>query len=203
MRKIKKTRFILPGHSTGGWRSSISWESEKLLSDFDKCFSLLEGVREPEISLVSIFRNKFKELCDGERIYGSHFSVRYWPSAGTIHFFPTRADLIDRLNRVVGRQRAWLPNDDGQANAEFWNAYEQADKFDKEVRQEIGKKRRAWYDNPFTNLSDDERKDSAEKEILNALSTVFERNGIRVDNLLEDQTPAPIPAALQLELLAA
>ena len=203
MRKIKKTRFILPGHSTNSWRSSLPWESEKLLSDFDKCFSILEGVREPEISLVSIFRDKFQELCAGERIYGSHFSVRYWPLAGTIHFFPTRADLIDRLNRVVGRQRAWLPFDEGQANAEFWNAYEQADKFDKEVRQEIGKKRRPWYDNPYSNLSDNERKDSAENEILNAIGSVFERNGIRVENLLEEQTPAPIPAALQLELLAA
>ena len=77
--KVKTTRFILPGHGTESWQSSLSWDSERLLSDFDKAFAILEGVPQPEISLVSMFRNNFKALCDGKRIYGSHFSVRYWP----------------------------------------------------------------------------------------------------------------------------
>ena len=202
--KIKTTRFILPGHSTYSWSSSLSWDSEKLLSDFDKCFALLDGKKEPEISLVSIFNNHFSDLRSGNRIYGSYFSVRWYPGAGTIHFFPTKPDLIDRLNRVVGRQRAWLPNDDSQANAAFWNAYENADKFDKEIRNEVAKKRRSrWgWDDPFRQVGgygDEQRKDQAENEILDAISTVFERHGIQTDNLLEDARPAHP----QLELIAA
>ena len=42
-------------------------DSERLLSDFDKAFAILEGVPQPEISLVSMFRNNFKALCDGSR----------------------------------------------------------------------------------------------------------------------------------------
>ena len=197
--KVKATRFILPGHGTEPWQTGLSWDSERLLSDFDKAFSLLEGVPQPEISLVSIFRNHFKALCDGKRIYGSHFSVRYWPSAGTIHFFPTRPDLIDRLNRVVGRKRAWLPPVDTMATDAFWSAYDKSEKFDKEVAKEIAKHRRSWWDNPFDNLRDEGRREAAENQILDAIGTVLERNGIRVDNLLADATPAHP----QLELLAA
>ncbi len=197
--KVKSTRFILPGHGTESWQSGLSWDSERLLSDFDKAFAILEGVPQPEISLVSMFRNNFKALCDGKRIYGSHFSVRYWPGAGTIHFFPTRHDLIDRLNRVVGRKRAWLPPVDTMATDAFWSAYDKSEKFDKEVVKEISKHKRSWWDNPFDNLRNEERREAAENQILDAIGTVLERNGIRVDNLLADATPAHP----QLELLAA
>ena len=126
-------------------------------------------------------------------------STRTYREAGTIHFFPTRHDLIDRLNRVVGRKRAWLPPVDTMATDAFWNAYDKSEKFDKEVTQEISKQKRSWWDNPFDNLRNEERREAAENQILDAIGTVLERNGIRVDNLLADATPAHP----QLELLAA
>ncbi len=197
--KIKRTRFILPGHGTESYQSSLNWDSTKLLSDFDKVFALLDGKREPEISLVSIFNRHFNELRHGERIYGTYFSCRYFPARGTIHFFPTRPDLIDRLNRVVGRRNRWLPPMDDLAPQAFWDAYDACDKFDKELRDEVGKVRRSWWDNPFDNLHSNEKRLSAEDTILDAMEKVFERNGINVGNLLAD----PTPAHPQLDLLAA
>jgi hypothetical protein len=67
------------------------------------------------------------------------------------------------------------------------------------VGSEIAKHRRSWWDNPFDNLRDEGRREAAENQILDAIGTVLERNGIRVDNLLADATPAHP----QLELLAA
>lgn len=196
--QVKKTRFILPGHGTERWHSGLPWDSLKLLSDFDKCFALLAGERSPEVSLVNIFENNFKALCDGERIYGSYFSVRYWPSAGTIHFFPVQPQLIDRLNRVVGKKRAWLPPSDCMASEEFWNAYNSAEKFDKEVRKEVSKHRRSRWESPLDSLHDVERRESAENLVLDAVEVVLERHGICVDQLLASPHSSP-----QLELQAA
>ena len=92
-----------------------------------------------------------------------------------------------------------LPPVDTMATDAFWSAYDKSEKFDKEVTKEIAKHRRSWWDNPFDNLRDEGRREAAENQILDAIGTVLERNGIRVDNLLADATPAHP----QLELLAA
>lgn len=196
--KIKTTRFILPGHTTASWQSGLSWDSLKLLSDFDKCFALLDGGKlAPEISLVSVFEKQFDALRAGDRVYASYFSVRYWPGRGTIHFFPSRPDLIDRLNRIVGRKRAWLPPTDTMATDAFWTAYDNAERYDKEIRAEIRKGRHAWWNDPLRQLSSDERKADAEASIVAAIEKVYTAHGISVDRLLAD----PTPARPQLELL--
>jgi len=88
---------------------------------------------------------------------------------------------------------------DDMATQAFWDAYDSCDKYDKELRQEVGKHKRPWWDSPFDNLRSDEKRISAENTILDAMDKVFERNGINVGNLLAD----PKPAHPQLELLAA
>lgn len=186
--RIKTTRFILPGHGNNGWNNGLSWDSEKLLADFDKCFALLDGKAQPEASLVQVFRENFRGLCDGGRFSSSYFDCRYYPGIGTIHFFPRRHDLIDRLNRVVGMQRQWLPEAGTSTPEGFWEQWERAEQFDKEVRKEVAKKKRSWWDNPFSNLNNDERKTSAMNEIGEAICTVLERHGIKTDNLLEDRS---------------
>ena len=197
--KIKRTRFILPGHGTESYQKGLDWDSMRLLSDFDKVFALLDGEREPEISLVTMFNQHFHALRSGTRVYGTYFSCRYFPGAGTIHFFPTRPDLIDRLNRVVGRRHRWLPPMDDAATQAFWDAYESCAKFDKELRVEVGKGQHSRWDNPFDQLHSDAGRLSAENTILDAMERVYERNGINVGNLLADLTTTHP----QLELLAA
>jgi len=57
--RIKMTRFILPGHSTEGWRGSANWETLQLLSDFDKAFALLDGKQQTVHGLTYAFEISF------------------------------------------------------------------------------------------------------------------------------------------------
>jgi hypothetical protein len=66
-----------------------------------------------------------------------YFDVRYYPGAGTIHFFPRSKTLVDRLNRLVGRHRQWLPQDGELVPDAFWLQYEMAEKFAKDVEAKI------------------------------------------------------------------
>jgi hypothetical protein len=50
------------------------------------------------------------------------------PGVGTIHLYPTNKAVIDRFNRLVGKERQWLPQDDAQASTAFWKQYDSAEK---------------------------------------------------------------------------
>ncbi len=196
--RIKTTRFILPGHKSESWQRSLSWDSERLLADFDKVFAMLDGKVEPLIGLAEVFRNRFSELRSGKRVSSSYFDVRYYPGIGTIHFFPRDKKLVDRLNRLVGRQRSWLPPEDDRVSKEFWVQYEKAEKFDKEVRAEINMRFRGnHWDNPMYRLSYDQEKRAAAMEAIDtAVGEVLKKHGIDVERLLE-------PAPKQQRLIAA
>jgi hypothetical protein len=58
----------------------------------------------------------------------TYFDVRFYPGVGTIHFYPTNKAIIDRFNRLVGKERQWLPQDDTQASKAFWEQYDSAEK---------------------------------------------------------------------------
>lgn len=117
--RIKTTRFVLPGHATESYENDLPWESQRMLADFDKVFAMLDGKSEAAVGLESVFRNHFHALRTGQRISGSYFDVRYYPGVGTIHFFPTNKALIDRMNRLVGNHRRWLPPAETKAGAGF------------------------------------------------------------------------------------
>lgn len=200
--RIKTTRFILPGHSNDGWRNNLSWESEQTLGDLDKVFAMLAGQYEPEVSLVGVFRTHFRALSDGARVSSSFFDVRYYSGIGTIHFFPRDRVLIDRLNRLVGRQRQWLPPEGVRVPEAFWLAYDSAEKIDKEVRKELGRGYRGmWWDNPLEDFNGDQRKSAAMARISAALCTVLDRHGIKIDAMLEDASEDQ--SSQQRRLLAA
>jgi hypothetical protein len=136
--RVQMTRFILP---VRGYRydSHFAWENLRKLADFDKVFAMLDGRHIPEendeqdpyISLEFIFKNMFGLLQSGERVSSDYFDVRYYHNAGTIHFYPIRKDLIDRLNRLVGKERNWIPQDDKQGGKAFWKQYDNAEKVTK------------------------------------------------------------------------
>lgn len=197
--RLKTRRFILPGHSTESYHHGLRWESERLLADFDKVFAMLDGQLEPEISLTSLCRTQFPQLRKGARLSSSYFDIRYYPGIGTLHFFPTRPDLVDRLNRLVGQRRRWLPSDASEVDPAFWSQYEKAGNFDKELRAEVKRSYTRWWDNPLSRFdsSDQSQRDKAHEAIDNALAAVQERHGIRVDF----QLAAPSQPAGQLPLL--
>lgn len=187
--RIKTTRFIIPGNPTGGWRSSLDWEGTQMLRDYDKVFAMLDGKREPDVSLEWVFRFKFDELRWGHRMSTSYFDVRFYPGVGTIHFFPRDKKLIDRLNRLVGRHRKWLPPTDDGVSKDFWLQYEKAEKFDGEIRKEFassGAGRSTWNKPSLQSLFHaNDRKAESEEVLAQAVQVVLERHGINIEAVIE------------------
>ncbi len=203
--RIRTTRFILPGHSINSWSTSMSWDSERLLSDFDKVFAMMDGGKQaPDVGLVQVFREQFAELKAGERVSSSYFDVRWFPGAGTIHFYANDKKLVDRLNRLVGRLRKWLPPTDAGVPEAFWLQYEKAEKLDKEVRDEINRahreKKGSWWDHPLDKLHRPHEESAlAWAAVDSAITSVLEKHGISTDYQIE----APDQSRAQLPLLAA
>lgn len=201
--RVKTTRFVIPGNSTDSYSRSISWDGEQMLRDFDKVFAMLDGRQTPEVGLLDVFNHQFGELRRGERVSASYFDVRYYPKRGTIHFFARDKKLVDKLNRLVGRYRKWLPPEGERVSEAFWLQYDQAEKFDADIRAEAAKGiRHSWHD-PFWGLThrDSDEKAAATERVTQAIATVLEKNGIDPNALLE--APEPATELQQLPLLAA
>lgn len=186
--RIKMSRFIIPYNK--GYGHCLDWDSEKRLSDFDKVFAMVDGKTEPEISLVSLFRNNFRELRAGNRLSATYFDVRYYQGIGTIHFFPRDKKLIDRFNRLVGRHRKWLPPEGERVSDEFWLQYEKAEKFEAEVtkqaRKSLNKSRNLIWSLRHGTPAEQARVEQTLDEVL---ATVHEQHGINIDAQLEHDQP--------------
>lgn len=160
-----------------------------MLRDYDKVFAMLDGKREPDVSLEWVFRFKFDELRWGHRMSTSYFDVRFYPGVGTIHFFPRDKKLIDRLNRLVGRHRKWLPPTDEGVSKDFWLQYEKAEKFDGEIRKEFAKSRQGrstWSGPSLQSLFHaNDRKAESEEVLAQAVQVVLDRHGINIEAAIE------------------
>ncbi len=119
--KIRKTRFILP-NMKDTYMDTITWNAESILSDIDKVFSLLDGMRTEHFTICDAIEKNSGDFYESRRISSHYFDVRFFPGAGTLHFFPRDPALVDRLNRIVGKRRQWLPdNFDDDTMAECIN----------------------------------------------------------------------------------
>jgi hypothetical protein len=187
--RIRMTRFILPNH--GCYSSGLRYESTQLLRDFDKVFAMLDGKLEPEIGLVDAFKHQWGALRTGSRISTSYFDVRYYPGAGTIHFFANSKTLVDRLNRLVGKHRRWLPPDTEKSSDIFWSQYNLAEKLDKEMRAAVSKRTPRCtygYGGPLQSLvsgRNDESLETATNLLMEAATEVLRRHGIDPDLQIE------------------
>lgn len=183
--RIKTTRFIIPNHVNKGY-SSADYRTVQFLADFDKVFAMLDGKHETENSLADVFKNQYKELVNGERVDSSYFQIRYYPNVGTIHFFPKSKVLIDRLNRFVGQLRGWLPSPEQAINEAFWLQYDNADKFDKELRQSLKKSKTYSWDDPIDDVVYSGRGKQEESLINlgNHIGIILEKHGINIDTML-------------------
>lgn len=200
--RIRYTRFILPHNRS--YSHSLDWDAERRLADFDKVFSLLSGERhdrEGAYGLVRLFRERFDDLRRGQRLASDYFECRYYQGTGTIHFYARRRDLIDRLNRIVGARRQWLPPEGCAAHPDFWCQYEKAEAFDKEIRAAIKNSSGRYWDNPLHRMGchDESEWAEAQAKINRAIDTVLESKGLVTTFALE----APPSQTLQLPLLAA
>lgn len=107
-----------------------------MIRDIDRVFAMLDGKAELEVSLESVLDRNLQELKREARLSGSYFDVRFYPGVGTIHFFPSKEkNLVDRLNRLVGKHRQWIPKQDDEVTKNFWQAYDKSEKLDAELRK--------------------------------------------------------------------
>ena len=123
--RVKMTRFIIPIRNSYG--SGPCWEDLKKLQDFDKAFAMLDGKAQCNYGLHDLFNTMPHDLKMSKRMTTDYFDVRWYRQAGTVHFYPRNRAIIDRLNRMVGRQRQWLPNENNTAPKAFWEHYEKAE----------------------------------------------------------------------------
>lgn len=198
--RIRYTRFILPHN--GSYSHSLDWDAERRLADFDKTFSLLDGKRhdrEGAYGLVRLFRERFDDLRRGQRLASDFFEVRYYPGVGTIHFYTKRRDLIDRLNRIVGARRQWIPEPGCSVHPDFWAQYENAERYDKEIRAAIKKSTTRYWDNPLHRMGcrDEAEWAPLQAQIDRAIDEVLTSKGLVTEFMLEG------PRHAQLALIAA
>ena len=192
--RLKTTRIVLPRFNQE-YGNNLSWESLQKLGDIDKVFAMLDGKRVPEIGIVDLFNSDFSSLRNGERLSSSYFDIRFYRGAGTIHFFARDKAIVDRLNRLVGRHRQWLPPESERVNEAFWLQYESAEKFDKELRKEVDERSpkfgRFYGDGPLSSMvgsrRDSEVFDRAIQLVNEATDAVLERHGIPVEFQLKDE----------------
>ena len=213
--RLRKNRFILPGHSQFA-SHCVRHETIQLLRDIDKVFAMLDCKHHPEVSLERVFDNELRRLRHGERITSTYFDVRYYPGAGTIHFFPRHQELIDRLNRFVGQRRQWLPPEESQVSKAFWQQYDRAEKYDKSFRARVMKKYRQRshysYNDPLDLLvgkrstSEGKNFDAACLIAEESVNEVLIENGIDIDFLIDGPAAAgevPLlgssPAAVEMQ----
>lgn len=199
--RIKRTRFILAGHSCETWQKSASYETQRLLSDFDLVFAMLDGKSKPENGLVSLFTSteSFKRLCQGERLTSEYFEVRFYPQRGTIHFFPTNMEVVERLNRFVGKRRQWLPPVMTDASKDFEKQYEQAEKHHAEVLKAFAATgATGWRGSDSTHglsSKDEDERAAAHERLSSALESVLSGHGVHPFAHLEQSAPRQLMLA--------
>ncbi|WP_347990055.1 DUF4942 domain-containing protein [Methylomonas sp. AM2-LC] len=186
--KIKSSRFIIPGNGVDSYHSQMPYKTMQMFRDIDKVFALLDGKVEPELSLESVAHSQFKNLKSSERVSGTYFDIRLYPKAGTIHFFIKNKKLIERMNRMVGNHRQWLPPADTYASEDFWKQYEGAEKFNTDFVNELQK--RIQFKNYHRDVfwmeehGDEHEKRRAQKAMEEAMNEVLIKHGINPEGLL-------------------
>lgn len=136
--KIQMTRFVLPLGSEP-YSTGINYYDARWIEDIDKVFAHLDSKdylrsQEDIKGVLWAFKNRFRDLLDGQRVATDYFDVRYYLGANTVHFFPKRKDLVERLNRFVGQLRAWIPETCSEASSSFWDQYNLAEKITKRMK---------------------------------------------------------------------
>lgn len=206
--RIKRTRFILPlAQCESNPKRYVSFGMKQALSDIDKVFRILDGKNVQEgLGVLALFDKNptFEQLANGERLDSEYFSVRYYPGKGTVHFFPRRMDVVERLNRYVGQARQWLPPEMEQANADFVKQYDEAEKLSDDYFKKAKESRALRYmRHPAFllagNAHDKEEIDAEANRFSEVIAQVLEEKGIHPFNAIASRAQTP---QLTFELVA-
>lgn len=145
--RIRKSRFIMPRFrlSFGG---SLDYESERFLADVDKVWGYLMGEPHGYEGLVAAMKKS--DLRSSERIASRYFDVRYYKGVQTLHFYPKSSEVVEKINKFVGKLRQWIPGNMDEANSDFQKQYEGGEALTKEymVVYETSARNSYGYDRP-------------------------------------------------------
>lgn len=198
--KIMHTRFILPANRRDwydSWGSSLTWDDRQMMADIDKVFAMLDCKSVDNTKGLNwLFANHWDALRRGDRMSSDYFDIRFYARAGTFHFYPRRLDLIEMLNRKVGRHRQWIPDSESQVEPGFWAQYEKADKVNKRLNLSKVNMWRLHNGELQDRLDNQARFDEAFDEAL-SLAGIEWKPG----NQLETKPIADEPTKFQLPLL--
>lgn len=198
--RIMMTRFILPSSGSGydSWNRSLDWYDRQKMADLDKVFSMLDGKNHEGIyGLNALFDDRFADLSRGERLSCDYFEMRFYPRAGTFHFFPTRKDLIDRLNRIVGQHRQWIPMDARETKPGFWEQFEEAEKVTRKMSVKHIHEWRLRHGSETEKAMEEEKLFQAHQEALAAVGIEYDPN-----SLIENEAQRALPLLDHLEEVA-
>lgn len=196
---VKASRIVLPARRRDWYADSyrdLAWDDVQRFRDFDKVFAMMDGGKNTDAiyGLEKMFQHEMKALCSGQRCRSTYFDARFYPKSGTFHLFPTQKQLIDRLNRLVGQQRAWLPPDDSAVAPGFWQQFSEAERVNKAT--DFGQVN-AWR----LNSGSDYEREQAAASLTIALQAATAKVGIEYDpDYLLPNATADVP---QLPLLRA
>jgi hypothetical protein len=140
--RIRKSRFIIPRFSVSSYSGSLEYESQQFLSDIDKVFGYLHGISDAYDGLVNGFNQN--NVLRGDRISTRFFDFRYY-KCGTIHFYPKSDDVVEKINKFVGKLRQWIPGNMEEANGDFQKQYDKGEALTKEYMDLYKKSTRNSY----------------------------------------------------------
>lgn len=139
--KLKTTRFIVPNVMSYRNRGA-----EQSVGEFVRAMHYLDTGDLPALGSVGLADvSKLTEAIrqPGSRQAGVYADYRYFAGTQTLHVFPRRKDLVEKLNLNVARRRQWLPADDTMEHC--WKAgYDAAE----HAERDIAKFRPSWGAHP-------------------------------------------------------
>jgi hypothetical protein len=201
-RRLKTTRFVLP-YFNRTWGRGLDFDKVKRLADIDKVFAVLDG-KSPASTMgianlfdLPVSDPRFQELEASKRVSSDYFDVRWYPKRGTIHFFARRKDLVDRLNRLVGQHRQWLPPQDEMVGRDFWLVYDRAEEFEQAIDEILGRTGRESPKHALGSRDPDEDARASDK-VARAVLEVASREGLDPVGALT-QTAQPQRPLLELQ----
>lgn len=193
--RLRKSRFILPRFRMG-YGGNLDYEDERFLADLDKCWGYLHGITGSYDGLVQACRSS--DLRTSGRYSSRFFEFRYYKGSQTLHLYPKSAEVMDKMNRFVGKLRNWLPGDMEEANADFQKQYEKGEAFTDEYMERYRKSAHCSYglDRPHYKLlrevqgrgDDDERCHELDR-LEKAIAEVHEQHGLQCGPALASSAP--------------
>ncbi len=190
--RIRRSRFIIPRFSVSSFSRSLDYESRQFLADVDKVFGYLHGIRGAYDGLVDGFeQNSFLEA---QRISTRYFDFRYYKGTQTLHLYPKSEDVVEKINKFVGKLRRWIPGNMEEMNRDFQDQYHKGEALTKDYLASYRKNTRASYglDRPAIKLLREIRGqevDGRELERLQqAIESVHEEQGLRCAPALSNES---------------